>query len=347
MGLIAKLKKLFNKNIECGDELNGHLIYPYPNSKRIVHVNSHIIVDDNHYAVFVCNDKVCDILPSGKHKINGATLPVTFSRLRLDKPNKNGKYPKNFKADVYYVFKNVMPQQQFFSSEKFVKKSSRFGKVKGYSEGLCDVQILDAEKLFKVLLIDRYYIRPKEGFELTMNLIGNEVNLIVEESKHGFSEIVLKPEILAEEFDTSLNEKAYAFGVKLTNVEITSFKLGKKTQKAVAEFIAERKHVEEQFENSGIKYQPEQVVPNKVELNQSSQSGFETQNVNQTEQQAPPQIIRRGGLKLEDNSNANTNYNAKLNTADVFQGQNKKVCKFCNTTIDEKYVFCPHCGFKQ
>ena len=345
MGLIAKLKKLFNKNIECGDELNGHLIYPYPNSKRIVHVNSHIIVDDSHYAVFVCNDKVCDILPSGKHKINGATLPIAFSRLRLDKPDKNGKYQKKFKADVYYVFKNVMPQQQFFSSEKFVKKSSRFGKVKGYSEGLCDVQILDAERLFKVLLIDRYYIRAKEGFEITMNLIGNEVNLVVEESKHGFSEIVLKPQILAEELDTALNEKAYEFGVKLENVEITSFKLGRKTQKAVAEFIAERKHVEEQFENSGIKYQPEQVIPNKVELNQSIQTSAETESSTQTEQQVPPQIIRRGGVNLENN--ANTAYNAKLNTADVFQGSSQKVCKFCNKTIDGKYVFCPHCGFKQ
>lgn len=344
MGLIAKLKKLFNKNIECGEELDGYLIYPYPNSKRIVHVNSQIIVGDNYYAVFVCNDKVCDILLPGKHKITGATLPITFSRLRLDRPNKNGKYPKKFKADVYYVYKNVMQQQQFFSSEKFVKKSSQFGKVKGYSEGLCDIQILDPEALFKVLLIDRYFVKAKEGLQLVMNLVGNEVNYVVEESKHGFSEIVLNPKLLSGEFETALNKQSDAFGVKLENVEITSFKLGKKTQKAVAEFISERKHVEQEFENSGIKYHPEQVVPDKVELNKN----VETANVGlqqSNSQSTQPQIIRRGGVKLENN--ANSNYNAKLDALDVINGENYKVCKFCGKTIEDKYVFCPHCGFKQ
>lgn len=338
MGLIAKLKKLFNKNIECGDELDGHFIYPYPNSKRIIHINSHIIVGDKYYVVFVCNDRVCDVLPPGKHKLTGATLPITYSKLKLDRPNKNGKLPKVFKADIYYVLKEPMLQQQFYSSEKFFKKSSTFGKVKGYSEGLCDIQILDAEKLFKVLLIDRYYIKPKQGLELTMNLVGNEVNRVVEQSKFGFSEIVLNPQVLNEEMKVDLNEKAEAFGVKLTNVEVTSFKLGKSVQKRVAEFLAERKQVEEQFANSGIKYQPEQVIPNKVDIAENTQ-------VNTANVDTQPQIIRRGGVKLEENSIQT--YNAKIDTSDVFSSQNQKVCKYCNKTIDDKYIFCPHCGFKQ
>lgn len=338
MGLIAKLKKLFNKNIECGDELDGHFIYPYPNSKRIIHINSHIIVGDKYYAVFVCNDRVCDVLPPGKHKLTGATLPITYSKLKLDRPNKNGKLPKVFKADIYYVLKEPMLQQQFYSSEKFFKKSNTFGKVKGYSEGLCDIQILDAEKLFKVLLIDRYYIKPKQGLELTMNLVGNEVNRVIEQSKFGFSEIVLNPQVLNEEMKVDLNEKAEAFGVKLTNVEVTSFKLGKSVQKRVAEFLAERKQVEEQFANSGIKYQPEQVIPNKVDIAENTQ-------VNTANVDTQPQIIRRGGVKLEENSIQT--YNAKIDTSDVFSSQNQKVCKYCNKTIDDKYIFCPHCGFKQ
>ncbi|MBR2467773.1 MAG: SPFH domain-containing protein [Clostridia bacterium] len=342
MGLIANLKKLFNKNIECGDELDGHFIYPYPNSKRIIHVNSHIIVGDKYCAVFVCNDRVGDVLPPGKHKITAATLPTTFAKLRLDKPNKNGKIPKTFKADVYYVLKETLKQQQFYSSERFVKKSNTFGKVKGYSEGLCDIQVLDPEKLFKVLLIDRYYIKPKQGIELVMNLVGNEVNLVVEKSKHGFSEIVLNPQLLNEEMETDLNEKTDSFGVKISNAEVTSFKLSKKVQKKVAEFIAGRKSIESQFENSGIKYQPEQVVPNKVNINETSGQA-QHQAAQHTDSQ--PQIIRRGGLKLEEN--ANQTYNAKLNTSEVFDGQNQKVCKYCNKTIGDKYVFCPHCGFKQ
>lgn len=360
MGLIANLKKMFNKNIECGDELNGHFIYLYPSGNRIVHVNSHIIVGDNYYAVFVCNDKVCDILPSGKHKISGAVLPKTFGKLKLDKPNKAGNYPKKFKADVYYVFKSIMEQQQFCSDNQFFKKSSHFGKVKGYSEGLCDVQVLDPEKLMKVLLIDRFYIRNKQGIELTLGLVGNEVNKMIEQAKFGFTEIILKPDILNEYLNPAINEKVDALGIRIYNLELTSFKLSRSLQKRVALFLSERKQVNDEFEQAGIKYLPEQVVPNKVvvsEMKESNnnetlqgqapmQSQTPQNNNYSSANQSAPQIIRRGGLSVQQ-PESKPEFNTPLNSSEIFAGATKKVCKFCGETIDEKFAFCPKCGFKQ
>ena len=363
MGLLANLRKMFNKNIECGEEITGHFIYLYPSGNRIVHVNSHIIVGDNYNAVFVCNDRVCDVLPPGKHKLTGATLPVTFSKLKLDKPTKNGSLPKKFKADVYFVYKEIMEQQQFCSFERFVKKSNDFGKVKGYTEGLFDIQVTDPEKLFKVLLIDRYYIPNKLGLKIASGYIGNEINRMLEASETSFTEMILKPAILKPMLNPAINERIENLGVKVYNVEVTSLKLNRKMQKKVAMFLHERKSVEDQFEQSGIKYTPEQIVPDKVDvsaqtpLNASVMAQNQAENVSQANyqqpafqqpqgNQTPPSIIRRGGLQMQ-NSVQQTEYNAKLNTSEVFNSENKKVCKFCNQTIDAGYSFCPRCGFKQ
>ena len=362
LGLLANLRKMFNKNIECGEEITGHFIYLYPSGNRIVHVNSHIIVGDNYNAVFVCNDRVCDVLPPGKHKLTGATLPVTFSKLKLDKPTKNGSLPKKFKADVYFVYKEVMEQQQFCSFERFVKKSTDFGKVKGYTEGLLDIQVTDPEKLFKVLLIDRYYIPNKLGLKIATGYIGNEINRMLEVSETGFTEMILKPAILKPMLNPAINERIENLGVRVYNVEVTSLKLNRKTQKKVAMFLHERKSVEDQFEQSGIKYTPEQIVPDKVDVTAANPISASAINAEQdvfngaqqtsamqpqsSQMQTPPQIIRRGGLQMQNNEQQ-TEYNAKLNTYEVFNSENKKVCKFCNQTIDAGYSFCPRCGFKQ
>lgn len=341
MGLLAKLKKLFNKNIECSEEeLAGHFIYLYPSSSRVVNVNANIIVDDTHFVAFVCNDKVCDILPSGKHKINGATLPKSFSRLHLDRPNKNGKYPKKFKADIYYLNKSVMEKQQFCSAGKFKKKSAQFGKVKGYSEGLCDIQIYDPEILLKNLLFDRYVVKNKQGLQLTMSLVGDAVNNVIESIDKEFADILLDPQSLNTALNPAVNDQLESYGVRVTNVEITSFKLGRKLQKRVAEFMAERNMVMSEFEKSGIKYMPEKIVPDKVDVSNPMVTQVEEENFGDI-----PPIIRRGTSVTVDNSN--TQYKSNIGTQDVFNQSDKKVCKFCGKTIDSDCAFCPHCGFKQ
>ena len=359
MGFLANLRKIFSKNIECGEELAGHFIYLYPSSNRVVHVNSHIIVPDNYFAVFVCGDRVTDVLPAGKHKISGAVLPRSFSRSKIDKPNKYGNYKKRFKADIYYVYKEVMEQQQFCSFDKFIKKSSHFGRVKGYTEGLFDIQVTDPEQLFKVLLIDRYYIKNKEGIKIISGYVGNEVNRMLEQGELGFTEIILNPPAFKQALNPAINARLENMGIRVYNLEVSSFKLGRKQQKQVAMFLTERKQVHDQFEQSGIKYTPEQIVPDKVDVSSVNpqQPAFNEQNAaqNQTQQMqggfnnggnTPPQIIRRGGLSMQ-NMQQNSEYKANINTNEVFGSENKKVCKFCGKTIGASSAFCPHCGFKQ
>ena len=348
MGIFSKLKNLFNKNIECGSELEGRLIYFVPLKGRIVNVGSNIIVNDGYNAVFVVNDRVSDVLISGKHKINGAVLPNTFSRLKLDKPNKHGNYQKKFKADIYFVNTQMVEQVNYSSDEPFFAKSDKFGRIKGYAEGVCNLQITEPDKLLKVMLIDRPFVGNKENTELLTNLIGNEVNKMLAKTKVGFSEIILNPKILNTFLNPAINEKTNVFGINVYNIEVASLKLNKKLTKKVSEFLAERNHFDRQFESTGIKYEPEKIVPDKVDVSKTETTNYnQSYYTNSQPQTSAPEIIRRGGNVSAPI--ANTNYEkSNLNSNnEILNNNNKKVCKFCGEAIDAKYAFCPNCGFKQ
>lgn len=346
MSIFSKLKSLFNKSIECGDELNGRLIYMYPLKGRVVHVNANIIVNEGYSAVFVVNDRVSDLIPSGKHKLGGAVLPVTFSRLKLDRPNKSGNYDKKFKADIYFVCTGVMEHVEYSSNEPFYAKSDKFGRIKGYGEGICNLQVFEPDKLLKMLLIDRPFIPNKESQQTTTNLVGNEVNKMLAKSKVGFSEILLNPKVLNQYLNPAINEKTEIFGVRVYNLEVASLKLNRRLQKKVAEFLSERNHFDKQFESTGIKFEPQKVVPDKVDVTVNANQNYASQNAS-TPNNVGPQIVRRGGNVTAPI--ANTNYETtKLNSNEnILNNNDKKVCKFCGETIDAKFAFCPKCGFKQ
>ncbi len=351
MGLISSLKKLFNKNIQCGEEVKDHFIYLYPSSSRIVQVGANIVVGEDFFAAFVCKDRVSDVLPPGKHKITGATLPKTFSKLKLDRANRRGRLPKKFKADIYYISSNTLEQQNFYSGQKFYLKSSKFGKVKGYVEGICDIKVIDAEKLLKVLLADRYYIKNKYGIKKVMKLVGDEVCKILEHSKLSFTQIILNPTKLKEYLNPAINEKLQSLGVEVYNCEISSLKLNKSLKNQVATFINERREFEQQFEQTGIKFELEQIVPDKVDVSDNNANTPTFSDITQKEDAQTlskvgqsPAVIKRGGVVLEKQSEK---YTSNINAEQILSKQDEKICKFCNRKININFAFCPKCGFKQ
>lgn len=347
MSIFSKLKSLFNKSIECGDELNGRLLYLYPLKGRVVHINAHIIVNNGYSAVFVINDRVSDVVSSGKHKINGSILPTTFAKLKLDKPTRNGNYQKRFKADIYYVSNTIMERVEYSSVEPFYAKSDKFGRIKGYAEGFCNLQIYDPETLLKVLLVEKPFVTNKESKTLITNIVGNEVNKLLAKSKISFTELILNPKSVNQVLNPIISEKTENFGIRISNIEVSSLKLNRRLQKKVSEFLAQRSHFDKQFENTGIKFEPQNIVPNKVEVTANTEAEAEITNNTTNSNPNAPQIFRRGGNVSAPV--ANTNYETeKIDSSEnILSNNNKKVCKFCGETIDAKFMFCPVCGFKQ
>lgn len=262
MGLFTKIKNIFSKNIECGDEVENHFIYFYPLKNRIVNIGSNIVVRPGYNAVFVYGDKVCDVLPSGKHKIGNTTLPITFDRLKLNKPNKYDNLPKKFKADIYFVNTNLNKEVDFNSDIPFVAKSETFGKVKGYCEGVFDMQVVQPEKVMKFMLADCAYLKNKQGIKKLKLLVGNEVNRGLEKSHLHFSEVLMQPQTLYDYFNPAMNDKILFTGISVNNVEVTSLRLNRKMQEKVAEYLESQKSNNAQKLNA--EKLKEELAPEKV-----------------------------------------------------------------------------------
>ena len=144
---------MFSKNIDVAEAVRDKIFYLYTTKSRVITIGANIIVPNGFSAVFVCKDKVSDILPQGKFAISGVTLPKTFKRMGLTYANKKGKFPKTFNADLYFVKNIPIETMEFESCIALRKTSKRFGRVKAQSEGVFDLTIEDSGKLLKYLLI--------------------------------------------------------------------------------------------------------------------------------------------------------------------------------------------------
>ena len=233
MGFFKKIKNMFSKNIDCVEELEGKFFYLNSTKGKEVKVGANIIVPEGFFAVFVCKDKVCDVVLNGKFAINGANLPKTFSIMKLGKSNKNGKYKKKFNADIYFISRDYQRDLEFCSFDKYVNKSERLGKVKAYSMGLFDVQIDDAEKLLKYFISERPYVAEELFLDLLSGLVGNYVNRKLELLYNDFLDIVINPKQVNEKLNSVIEMERYFddYGFKLCNVRFESLNVSTKLKK--------------------------------------------------------------------------------------------------------------------
>ena len=116
MGIFAKIKELFNKNIECDGDMNSHIVY-FLKKKKFLYLNKNIIVRDGTTCVVVYKAKVADVLLAGKYKINEQSIPETYKRAKVEKLNKKGSKIKRIRVDLYFVSNNEFKDFDFDSDE--------------------------------------------------------------------------------------------------------------------------------------------------------------------------------------------------------------------------------------
>jgi len=278
-------KALFNKNIECADKLKNNLIYLYP--KRTIFVGKTVLVPNDSVAVFVFKDRVSDVLNAGKFILNEATLPETFSRINSGIFGKKKGYRtvKKFNADIYFVSLEEKHYFEFFSDIPFVFKTKNFGKVKGYSMGMCTLKMFKPDLLVEKLLDIYAYLKKGILEKETGFIIGNVVNKILERINIDFTNILIHTEEVGNYID---GEIEYAFdnlGFRVTNVDVESMSFNKKQQLQINEYLAKSKLTNKEFEIENLeinkevlKYQKESKEKNDIGGNESTELSFALNN---------------------------------------------------------------------
>lgn len=241
MGIIKSIQKMFSKNIDCGDILDNTPFHFYSQKNRVVYIGSNIVVRDGFEAVFVCRDKVTEILQAGKHAIISSNLPKTFKRMHL-LTAKNGSFATKFKADIYFVSKNQVRDLKFCGNLPYKTKSKRFGRVKGYPEGYFDLLILDSQKLLKCLLKERAYVTDEDFLSMMSREVGTVINEKLMTCGKGFVDIVSESEIISQMFNSEPLSLDY-LGCVISNIRLVSMKIPEQLEAKVSSEIENRREV--------------------------------------------------------------------------------------------------------
>lgn len=324
MGLINYFKKLFNKNIECGAELDGQLIYLFPSSGRIVHINRNIIIPDGYNAVFVVKDKITDVMYPGKHKMDEQTLPQTFNRLNYIKKIRNGKVIRKFKGDVYFVSMNTFRNFNFSSDIPFIIRSHEFGKVKGKCEGACEFTITDSRYAISYLKQSYAYLKKGVAENDFGKIIGNEINRKLERSKMDLLDILNNVSVANDYLGDELNNCFDDIGFRVKDVKLVAIDFDKRIQKKVGDYLANKNLVEKKFSQMEFQKMSTNEIDNPIlksnnqrnmvaEINPEAQSYFEPKNSSAIQ-------------------NSNVSGNCRV------------ICKYCGFEFGDNFNFCPNCG---
>ena len=317
MGLLAKLKSMFNKNIDCSKDLEGVFFHVIPMSKSIP-IGCNIIVKDGYRAIFVCKNKVTDILQSGKHKLDNNTIPYTFRRLKLYKIDKHGNMPKKFKCDIYFIQNEKVRDFVFTSSQPYYEKSERFGKLFAQCEGVCDFTIQNPQKLLEYLLLEHAYVKDKRAIIDISSIIGNGVNEILEESPMGFEKILTDTQDVYMYINTNIEKKLQFCGLKCEKVQLNSMEVSSKVQEKIDEYLKIQNEYKKQFQDVA-----------QLQFKEVYNSFDMKENAN-----------LQPALSQEDE------IPSYLNRDEVTRNP-KKQCLYCGNYINQRAKFCEFCGFNQ
>lgn len=325
MGLIAKLKSIFKKSIDCSSELEDKFFHFYVTSGRKVNLGTNIIVKDGFCAVIVSKDKVLDVLYSGKHKIDNSTIPLAFKFLKLYKIDQNGHSPSSFKCDFYFIDLNTFKHFEFSSDVPFVRKKDPLGRVEAYSEGVADIKVEMPAKLVEYLLYDHAYIKDKAAMREIGLEIGNAVNKTLEKMNMSFGQMLRDCGTMNAFVNERLQNAFQFMGLSVSNIELTSFMMSSKLQKKVGVYdLGEKPELPDEDDMF-------------TEFNLTLEDGTPVDLTSQI-------LVDKSG---EQSATANGDNLFMQSANSNYYANSQKQCVFCGKYITSTAKFCEHCGCRQ
>lgn len=358
MGFFSKIKNLFLSTITVSPKMMDEFVYAHTYKRVKYKVNKHLEVPVDWCAVFVCGEKVCDILTMGEYTLNFNCIPNTFNKNKMDKILKNGRTKKKFSCDIYFVNMKKFRDIEFITGRKFVIKTADFGKVKGYLEGSLTMRMLDIETFFKLILMEVAYIKNGYAQKFVMGLVGDTINAFMHTSKMDFSSMLTNHRQFVATLSEYVAPRLEECGIEISNLEISSIDLPKKTQLLVNDYIAQHKEsdiamtqfdmlipaqhdvvqeLDDKVASSIQNYSSEEVI---------NQPTFESEN----KDTGADDIVLRRRSNSVDTVQTDSSYNvSKVDVGQAFSNteNQKKQCKYCDQMIPVESKFCPFCGFRQ
>lgn len=244
MNIFKKIKQIFVKPVGMEAGKKNELVVRSSSGGRIK-LNKTLSVPDGFVCLLVCKEKVLDRFTSGEHKLSIENIPAVCRTLKLNVPNKKGKYKNSFFADVYFLKLDEILDKKFASQQGiYVKKDRNFLDATVFVSGKYSFELADPV-LFLEALLKMYGIIKGSLAQRQLDIwVGELVDKKIEKNKCSLDLLNARDSACFKGLLEYLNKNLADIGVKITKVEVDKTHLPKNIYKKTNLIF------DEQFENS-------------------------------------------------------------------------------------------------
>lgn len=220
MNLFSKIKKYFTKPVEMQENKKNEVIVHSQASGKIK-IGKPLSVPEGFVCLFVCKEKVLDRFTSGEYKLSIEQIPAICRALKLNVPNKKGKYKNSFFADVYYLKLDEIFDKKFSSQQGiYIKKDKNFLGTTVFVEGEYSF-VLQDPILFLEALLKIYGIVKGSLAQRQLDIwVGELVDRKIGKNKCSIDMLHARDSSCFEGLLDFLNKELADVGVKITQVQV-------------------------------------------------------------------------------------------------------------------------------
>ena len=257
MGLFNIFKKLFSKPIKM-DQRQENQVVCFSRQSGKIDLNKKLVVPPNHVCFLVCKEKVCDKFIEGEHKLSINNLPLVTRTLKLNIPNKKGKYKDYFNADIYFVKLDEISFQKFESQNGvYIKKDEQFLPLTGDFTGKYSYKLIDPESFLESLLMNFGIIKGNLAQRQLDIWTGLCAEKKIEKNKPSVQSFNERESSCFNNLIEYMNQEMRDIGVEYTGVNITKTilpkRVYKKTKLSFSENIKSQNSGQNAFDDNLVK----------------------------------------------------------------------------------------------
>lgn len=261
MNIFKKIKQIFVKPVAMENSKKNELVVRSSSGGRIK-LNKTLSVPEGFVCLLVCKEKVLDRFTSGEHNLSIENIPAVCRTLKLNVPNKKGKYKNSFFADVYFLKLDEILDKKFASQQGiYVKKDKNFLDATVFVSGKYSFELSDPV-LFLEALLKMYGIIKGSLAQRQLDIwVGELVDKKIEKNKCSLDLLNARDSTCFKGLLEYLNKNLADVGVKITKIEVENTHLPKNIYKKTNLIF------DEKFENSSEQHSPTMDI-NQIDANQ-------------------------------------------------------------------------------
>ena len=328
MGFFQKIKRFFTKPVEVENNKKDRVIMHSKRSGKIP-LDKSLVVPEGYICLLVAKEKVCDRFVAGEYKLSIDNIPVLCRTLKLNVPNKKGKYKNSFFADIYFVNLGSFTSKFESGQGVYIKRDKKFLGLTAFLKGNFSYKVSDPQ-LFVDALLKVYGVIKGNLAQRQVELwTGDLVDKKVKKNKPLVEQLYERDSKCFDGLLDYLNKSTRDIGIEYTQVEVTETIMPKKVYKKTKLEYAENQNFDESYNNKQIEMRGEPIQDNTKKLEQPQpyfiNGKYTGEYVDDTISQQDNTLDTNGIDYFEDsNKQSKLEYQENDNLIDDTSGNNKE-----------------------